>query len=382
MRALFVVTRLPDINGQADQFTTAQAIKYLANRGVRVDVCVLKASSYTSTEFLFEAAIGIFKLRPLQTSLYENAENRNKIKRFIDGAAKYDRVYCHLIRAMVVNSVIENKKIFLGMQISQGLNFSRIARELPFGFKKLLYFLEAKLSRKYEREIVEKVHKTNFVGTQDPEFLGLSTSKAITTIPHGIDLDFSIAPKNGKDLIFLANFSSEANKAAFHLLVEEIMPKIVKCYPNVVLSVCGRNMPDSFKTKESKNIQIVGQVDDALSEISMHQILLNPVRAAAGMQNKVLAGLAAGVLVVSFKSAVAGMRLPYSTCKSVDDSVESFVEAVCANLNDYPSQEALDQTKARVKEDWSWDFLHEKWASEFLEIGPELSKGHTCHINL
>lgn len=368
MRILFVVTREPDINGQADQFTTAQAIRYLRGIGVEVELCVLKASSYTSLEFLREAFAGIFKGRPLQTSLYVNRYNRERLRDRISRRGSYDRIYCHLIRSMVAAEVVNISDIHLGMQISQGLNFSRIAKELPVGFKKLLYFLESQLCRYYEKQIANDVRRTNFVGSQDPEYLKLDDSPSVTIIPHGIDTDFALAPKHRRDLIFLANFSSEANRAAFHLLVDRIMPQLRMKYPEVTLTVCGRNMPAEFFNARSPGVSVDGEVENALAEISGHRILLNPVRAAAGMQNKVLAGLAAAVPVVSFRSAVAGMHLPYQTCTSVDGTVDAFVDAVSNYLDEYPSLDILEETQRAIKKDWSWSSLHQRWARDFLEL--------------
>ena len=59
MNILFAVTRKPDPNGQADQFTTFKAIEHLRSLGHNVDVFILKKNSIFSPCFLFYCATSI-----------------------------------------------------------------------------------------------------------------------------------------------------------------------------------------------------------------------------------------------------------------------------------------------------------------------------------
>lgn len=368
MKILFVVTRNPDECGQADQFTTYKAIEFLRDLGHNVDVFVLEKNKILSVNFFFKCIIGIFKLEPFQVNLYRNSLNDERFKKLIKKHS-YDRFYIHLIRGLSLMHLMPKNNLYLGMQLSQGLNFMRISKELPFGVKKILYRIESILCKFYEKNVLKHVHKANFVGTQDPEFLDISSAhEKFTIIPHGVNVEYSKKTYSGKELIFLANFASEANQAAFYLLVSEIMPKVLKVLPATKLTICGMNMPLKFYKYSSDNIFIKGSVSCHLSEISSHKIFLNPVRAAAGMQNKALAGFIAGVPVVTFKSAIAGMSLNYPTCHSVHSSSQEFAKVICIILNSYPKLEELELVSKRVKKEWSWDSLHKKWANSFLDV--------------
>jgi hypothetical protein len=255
------------------------------------------------------------------------------------------------------------------MQISQGLNFSRISEELHFGVRKFLYKVESALCFHFEREMLGVAKKVNFVGFQDPEYLGLDDGfKNYTVIPHGVDIDFEPRGYCGRELIFLANFASDANKAAFYLLVEKIMPLVWQERSDVKLSICGLNIPQKFIEWESSRIEVKGAVGSALTEVSSYKIFVNPVRAAAGMQNKVLAGLIAGVPVISFHSAVAGMKLEYPTCFSAKESPEEFASLICSVLQDYPDEECLKAVQYDVVRRWNWESLHREWSSRFLDL--------------
>jgi len=368
MNILFAVTRKPDPNGQADQFTTFAAIEHLRSHGHTVDVFILKKNSIFSPSFLFYCLTSIFHKEPFQVSLFRNNDNNKKFKNLLE-KKDYHRVYFHLIRALSLRKLVKKSDIYLGMQLSQGLNFLRISNELPFGIKKILYKVEAKLCAHFEKRIIESVNKVNFVGYQDPDFLGFSGKhENYTVIPHGVDTKYVCQDYSGRELIFLANFSSEANKAAFYLLVDHIMPNVWDSHPDLKLTICGLKMPKSFFKKASDKVLIKGEVECPLAEISSHRVFLNPVRAAAGMQNKALAGFIAGVPVISFNSAIAGMPLNYPTCFKVGESADEFAQTICRVITDYPETEILNLVKDDAIKQWSWESLHSDWTSDFMDL--------------
>lgn len=369
MKILIVTQRKPNLLGKADQITVAKAIDHLKKIGSDVDILVLKQNKIYKLNFWIKSLFGLFILRPLQTSLYINSFNTNRFNSLLT-KNKYDRIYFHTIRSSyLINESIQNYS-YLGMQLSQGLNFSRISKELSFGIKKFLYYLESRICLNYERKIIKKFRKTNVVGSQDVEYLNIDSEykNKLTMIPHGVDYNFNPQKKSNTELIYIANFASEANKAGLDLLESEIMPAVWSYKPDISLAICGFNIPKSRIKDRDIRIRYIGSVEHALSEISKYQILLNPVRAAAGMQNKVLSGLSAGIPVVTFRSAVAGMDLSHEILHIVDQDSNNFAKSIIDILDNYPSKIARDDAQNLIKSEWSWDYLHKRWAKEFLNI--------------
>jgi glycosyltransferase involved in cell wall biosynthesis len=349
--------------------TTWQAIRFLENKDNEVTTCVLEPTpAHQIFSWLIIIARSLLQGVPLQVGMYWNNRNKRAIAKTLASTAKFDRVYVHLLRGMVATTLIPERDIYLGMQLSQGLNFSRISGELGCGIKKLLYHFEATLCARYEKKIASRVKKVNFVGDADIEFLRLEDLQTVTMIPHGIDLSFQQPENKEADLIFISQLKSAANQAACVFLVEQVMPIVIRERPDVTLSICGFNMPRSFQRFANKNIRVVGAVDNALASIAKHRVALNPVRAAAGMQNKVLAGLAAGVPTITTRQAVAGMRLPYETCIQTESDHASFAAAIIKVLDHYPAKSTLKAVQSRVQNEWSWDALHLDWSRLFLDV--------------
>ncbi|OAH06918.1 hypothetical protein pfor_22c2454 [Rhodobacteraceae bacterium SB2] len=367
MRILFICTREPSEAGKADQITTVKAIEYLRRKGIAVEVLVLSQISKWLLPFCILK--GIINLVPFQVELYRSNENKHLIMRAL-GSQKFDKVYLHLIRSASHINILDNQNIYLGMQVSQYLNYERTSKQLHFGLKKITYLIEAKLCKVYERRIVNQVRKINFVGTFDSKYISYSQVELekVTSVPHGVDIADAAIDDKSRDLVFLANFSSEPNQIALKHLVEEIMELVWTENSNISLSVAGRNIPSWAYNYTDERIRIIGEVESAHNFIGAHKIFVNPVRASAGMQNKVLTSLIAGTPVVTYSTAVEGMNLENELVFEAADTIDNFARLVTTAISNYPEQNTIMRVANSVAKSWSWETLHDRWAKEFLDL--------------
>ncbi|MDA0740624.1 MAG: glycosyltransferase [Bacteroidetes bacterium] len=354
-----------DKEGKADQITLYESAEYLRKNGHRVDEFVIQKSDILS---LLLGLLKIFVTRlPLQTVLFWNTTNKKKLKKFLTHK-NYDRYYFHLIRTSEYVSFVEADKSYLGMQLSQALNFSRTSIQLPHGIKRIVYSIEAYLCKHYEKRIISKFKKVNFVGTSDPLFLEESQNKKVTTIPHGVDLPSTLAATSIGDLIFLANFSSEPNKIALNHLIFDLFPKIKHAYPDISLTIAGRNIPERILNLNICGLHVLGSVLDANFVVSQHKIFCNPVKASAGMQNKVIGALMSNIPVVTYRTAIEGMEINSPLLRTSELSDNAFVSCLVNLYENYPKASEREAAGAIVQATWSWDALHEKWCTNFLEL--------------
>jgi hypothetical protein len=365
VKILFITTRPMNKIGKADQITLFHAADYLTKNGNVVDEFVVqKSNAFTLLLNIWRV---LFKKLPLQSVLYRNGSNKRKLKQLIC-EKNYDRVYFHLIRTSEYVTCSERDKSYLGMQLSQSLNFSRTASYLPFSVRRLVYSIEAFLCRGYEKQIIERFKFVNFVGTSDPEFLGIAENSNVKIIPHGVDIPISLADTTSGDLVFLANFSSDPNKIALNHLVYNLFPKLQKLYPKISLTIAGRNIPKPILDLNIMGLDVVGPVSDANFLISQHKIFCNPVKASAGMQNKVVCALMSSVPVVTYKTAVEGMQLQSELLKISELNDDAFIKLVGKVYENYPTELEREAASTAVRERWNWDALHEKWCTDFLEL--------------
>lgn len=373
MKVLFVANRPPSLEGKADQITTFQAIDYLKKKeDVELQLCVLDINE--NNKFLLAMNLTraivqtLLTFKPLQVTLY--AKPRLK-RRLLECVSDYepDLIYFHLTRSTYFIEQVTVPRKYVGLQVSQYLNFKRASEHIKNPIKKLFYSFESKLSYFYERRLIQKVDGSNFVGSADPVSLGIDPSdKTVFVIPHGVDQpQSSVVISKSNDAIFLANFSSDHNKDALYFLLNEVMPYVYSTSPEFKLTVAGRNIPAGLKRLYPK-VNFKPDVKSAHNEIALHKLFINPVRASAGMQNKVLTALSVGVPVLCTKQSVEGMDLPKDIVSLTELDAYSISKSTL-ELTQLPfDADKAEYSISYIENNWTWDALHKRWCKEFLNI--------------
>lgn len=368
----FITTREPDKNGSADQITTFYAIEYLKRLGHRVDVEVLEIEEKRNLRFFlglaWSAILAVFTLKPVQVVMYSRRYNKTQRSHKLKSRLKeYDRVYVHLIRPLGIFSPEELQNFYIGAQVSQYLNLSRLSKNTSNLFKKCFYFYEAFACKRFERYVTENSKKVNFVGTKDADIN--RRFGEVTSIPHGVDL-YSIEnqsePEIKYDLIFIANFKTDTNRDALDFLLFDLFPIAKEMNPRLKLAIAGRNIPERLITQEIENVTFLGEVEDVHYVLQTAKVFVNPLRASAGMQNKVLTSMAAGVPVLASATSIEGMGIPNEIIESFDySSAQDFIAKLDNILKCEYSRSTLQNY---VINNWSWDALHKRWVKEFLDV--------------
>lgn len=372
MRFIFVCAREPNKNGKADQITTYYAKEYLEENNHEVDVFVCKRVNFFSLEFIVNIVMGVLSKSPFQVILFKSKFNETRFKKVLANK-KYDKYYFHLTRSTSLLPLVEKDKAYIGLQISQSLNMYRISKELKLSIIKLVYYFESLLSHNYEKKLASDGFKVNFVGDADALHLGVYHLSNVSVVPHGIDIPIASKiddAKNNKnrDVIFLANYSSEPNKKALEFLLDQIWPNVLKVKKDLFLTVAGRNIPGKLYSCPYKNVDILGEVDDPYELIASHRVFINPVRSSAGMQNKALSAVISGTVLLSTETAIEGMQFNRETSYIFNGQAEDCVKKLFSILDRYPTIEQLNRVQEDIVKNWSWSSKHKQWASEFLEI--------------
>lgn len=251
----------------------------------------------------------------------------------------------------------------LGAQLVWSLNCKNIFKFSSSFLKKIIYYFEFKKSYNFEKSIFNFFDKVNFVSSTDIEFLNLKNKKFFF-IPHGVNiLNDTTRHLKKYDYLFLANFAPETNLQGLKKLLFEIWPKIIEHNSNATLCICGRNIPKNILNYKYQGLFILGEVKSSEKIIRSSRVFLNSVFAGAGMQNKVLNALEAGITCVTPKDLIQGMNIPknliYTSEHNVDSFVSKSIEALKKPLNSIKMQEY-------VKKKWSWDILHKKFLYELF----------------
>jgi glycosyltransferase involved in cell wall biosynthesis len=149
----------------------------------------------------------------------------------------------------------------------------------------------------------------------------------------------------------------DTNSDAALYFDREILPLIWKVRPNTRFTIVGKKPPQSIKKlAEDPRITVTGFVDDVRPYLWKASVGVNPIRMAAGLQNKLLEGLAAGLPMVITPEANEGIHAPVGDAVCVARNPEEFAARTLELLDDPERAGVLALEGQRfVQAHWSWE---------------------------
>jgi glycosyltransferase involved in cell wall biosynthesis len=139
------------------------------------------------------------------------------------------------------------------------------------------------------------------------------------------------------DLVFYGGFLAgpgSPNEDALLHLVAEVLPRVRAVLPDVVLHVVGADPTPAVQALHGNGIDVVGYVEDPYDWLTRVRLHVHPIRFGAGIKNKLLDTIGAGLPFVTTASGAEGMQLGELAPMLVADEPEAFAERVIALYTD------------------------------------------------
>ncbi|MCV7263597.1 glycosyltransferase family 4 protein [Mycolicibacterium poriferae] len=391
LRIAVLYSRFPFPMMRGDQVTVAHLISFLAKRGHSVDLYTLAVDGRLDAEqrrWLEQACrqariyaqpwykkvgglvVGAFSLLPLQVSIFRNTKMKRELERAVK-SGQYDVVYCYYPRSSpaVPTDVCRdaNASSFLALQLSQTLNTKRIADEEQSVLKRCVYRLETRLMGRYEARVWQDFDKVVLIGPADVAAIkeqcrvhGQPEINNWIYGAHGTDTDKFNAAKPedvvpGR-VIFSGGMQYAPNIQAVLWFVDKVWPKVKSTIPDATFVIQGQNPAPAVLALDGRDgIWVTGTVEDVGVLIRSAQVCVNPMRAAGGMQNKLIEYMACNKAVVASSVANEGICAP-SDVLIIADEAEEFAGAVVRLLRDPKlADEFGNAARSYVLAEWTWE---------------------------
>ena len=169
-----------------------------------------------------------------------------------------------------------------------------------------------------------------------------------------------------RDLMFIGGFGHQPNVDAVKWLAAEIMPRLERLLPGVVVHILGSNPPEEVKKVASRTLRIEGFVTDEELEnyYRTSRLVIVPLRYGAGIKGKVVEAMRYGMPVVTTSIGAEGIA-GAETILAIADDPEEFARAVASLYNNAKS---LKQRSVA-----SYQYVRENFspANARKAIGPE-----------
>jgi O-antigen biosynthesis protein len=139
------------------------------------------------------------------------------------------------------------------------------------------------------------------------------------------------------DLVFYGGFLAgpgSPNEDALLHLVDEVLSYVHARLPDIVLHVVGADPTPAVQALHGNGIDVIGYVEDPYDWLTRARLHVHPIRFGAGIKNKLLDTIGAGLPFVTTASGAEGMQLGELAPMLVADEPEAFAERVVALYTD------------------------------------------------
>jgi sugar transferase (PEP-CTERM/EpsH1 system associated) len=250
-----------------------------------------------------------------------------------------------------------------------------------------VYARESRVLLAFDREIGRKVDAVTFVSEAEATlFSSLAPELARKThyVDSGVDAAYFCPSQNLADpfrgaepvVVFAGTMNYWPNVDAVSWFATEVLPRARAQVPNLRFYIVGAN-PDAAvqALAELPGVSVTGRVDDVRPYLAHAAAVVAPLRAAGGVQNKVLEGMAMAKTVVATPRAVAGLRPEAARWVVVADGAAAFAAAVTRAVGGGTASSFGASARRIVLDLYNW----ERNLSRFLPLlgqpaqGPALS---------
>ena len=180
------------------------------------------------------------------------------------------------------------------------------------------------------------------------------------TIPNGVDTEY-FAPGAGSThrnrLVFTGVMDYGPNEDAVVHFCEQIFPLIRRAMPDVEFWAVGSDPAARVRDlAREPGVHVTGRVDDVRPYVQSAAVFVCPLRAGAGMKNKILASMAMRRPVVATSLSLEGLDARPDEHVLMADGAEAFAAQVLKLLREPPlAQRLADRAYGLVGERYSWN---------------------------
>ncbi len=265
------------------------------------------------------AALGAWRPLPLQSLYYRSPVMRGAVDRLL-GREAFDAVYVHLFR--MAQYVADRFRPYRILDLTDAIS-GEVARALPYRdpFWRLVYRLELPRIERYERAMVRQFDETWVISEAERAAIAAAVGAGVDgdgrpppnlrVVANGVETERyrpQLRPAGGAALVFVGHMGVFHNVDAAVRLAEGILPRVRAAVPGARLELIGTEPAARVRALAGPGVRVRGHVVDLNAALNEAAVFVAPLRFAAGVQNKVLEAMAAGLPVVTTSEVNEGLR--------------------------------------------------------------------------
>ncbi len=252
--------------------------------------------------------------------------------------------------------------------------------------RRAIFRRQWRLTCDWESECDDTADGQVSVSADDCQFFRqeLGLKKILGDVPTGVDLElFSppTTPRKPRSLVFLGSMDWMANIDGTVFFTEEILPLVRQQFPDVRLTIVGRNPARKVRELERfAGVRVTGTVDDVRPFLAEASAMIVPLRVGGGTRIKIFEGMATGIPVISTRIGAEGLPVTHGEDILLADTPQDFTAQVAALFGDPQFAERLgSKGRVLVTSQFSWESVNRIFVAhcrQAYELGRQRSTTH------
>lgn len=276
------------------------------------DYIVAPETVFISTKLNpFHASYHLLKGRSYHLSRFESSDLNEKLKQLLL-SDQFDVIFLESLYSTTSLAVIRKyskAKVVVRTHNVEFVLWERIASASNNALKKwYIGKLSAQL-KKEELTILGNVDAIATLSNEDTEiFRSLGINTKMQLVPVALPEVTSKTDYSSSTFFHLGSMNWKPNREAVRELIEHILPEIQKEIPEAKLKIAGSFMSEFKQEYNSKNVEIIGFVDDAENFFREEGIFLCPIYSGSGVRIKILEAMNVGSPIITTKMGAEGLN--------------------------------------------------------------------------
>jgi sugar transferase (PEP-CTERM/EpsH1 system associated) len=315
-------------------------------------------------EMIMNMLSGIFSRLPMQVAWFYSKEIQEKIDQLII-RVQPARIYCQLIRTTEYARHHKNFIRIVDFMDAFSKGVERRVEKVSI-FKKPAFYFEMKRVMRYEAEIFREFDRHTIISNQDRDLMPGDHSSEIEVIPNGIDVNYfhPLPLQKEYDLLFTGNMNYPPNIEGAVFLVKNILPYVIKKFPDIKVLISGSNPSNEVKSLASANVTVTGWVDDIRESFARSKILVAPMLSSIGLQNKLLEGMAMRIPCITTPLSNNALQAHPGYEIMVAESAEEFASTIIQLISNPDLADSIsDNAWKFIKKTYDWEKICERLAN-------------------
>lgn len=231
-------------------------------------------------------------------------------------------------------------KIVLRAHNIEHLIWERIKNACTNPLKKLYLGHLSKTLRLFENDTIQKVDGIAAITNKDAEYFNAHTTKPVIGISFGMNLK-RFHPNKDKahfpGVFHLGSMNWMPNEEGIKWFIQEVWPIVNREKPDLKIALAGRAMPEWLLKLNNPNIEVIGEVDNAMDYINSKSICIVPLLSGSGIRIKIIEAMAMAKAVISTSIGAEGINYENDKNILIGDSKEDFAQALI-HLSEQPEK--------------------------------------------